>query len=160
MTRDQIKSKLVQLWERIDLLVYLIVAGFVGAALAYGAANRSFQSEREQLAIERAQLVQRIVAVRQEETNRCVAEEKAIRDDYRERANEWQDRLKSLAIQVENANRNADNCHAQVAKAAKQVDKAAANAAVAAKKSTEAADAATAEHVQQTLIRKYEAKKQ
>jgi uncharacterized protein involved in exopolysaccharide biosynthesis len=152
---SKVKECIKVLWRKIDFLVYLFFAACIGGVLAWNASQAKFIHDQASWQVERTELYDRIKDVRTAQIAACQTQIDGVRQDYKERAQEWRDQLSDLATQVQNANHNADNCHAQIAALVPKVNSAVANSQVSAKKSTEAADAATAEHAQSTLLRKY-----
>lgn len=159
---SRFKCALRSFWDQFDLLIYLLIASAIGLIIGWGVTLRlvqaerdAMQTERTALSTERATLYKRFGDVRGEMTAQCTASLDALRTEQKGRADDWKTTIGGLTTQIQNANRNADNCHAQVAALVPKINKAASDSKVAADKSTEAAAAANSEHAQQTLIRKY-----
>lgn len=152
---QRFKCAAKKLWLAGDQFVFLLLTFGAGAVLAWGVAARQFDKERATLATERATLYATIENVRTDANKQCNVSLDALRDAQTQRAKDWLASLDALSTQVQNANHNADNCHNQMAALIPKINKAATDSKVAADKSTEAAQAATSEHAQQTLIRKY-----
>lgn len=149
------KCAIRKAWSAADQFVFLLLTFGAGVVLAGGVLSRQFEGERQELHNERSTLYATIANVRQQVSGQCDSSLNALRDSQKERADDWLKSLGALSTQVENANKNADNCHAQIAALVPKVNRAVNDSKVAAAKSTEAAQAATSEHAQQTLIRKY-----
>lgn len=155
MTSAEFKAKVKSAWRQIDGLLYLFLAFGTGAVIASFTMQIMQSNERANLNAERVTLYATISDVRTQVATQCDHSLTALRSTQTERANDWLKSLGEMSTQVQNANHNADNCHAQMAALIPKINKAANDSKVAADKSTEAAQAATSEHAQQTLIRKY-----